>query len=76
MCAGAIVQSRIARLVFALGTRRPVPADRLFDIPADRRLNHRVDVMGGVLEQESQSLLQNFIRPKRRILPAESEPRS
>ena len=76
MCAGAIVQSRIARLVFGAWDPKAGACGSLFDIPADRRLNHRVDVRGGVLEQESQSLLQNFFRTKRRTIPAESEPRS
>ena len=65
MCAGAIVQSRIARLVFGAWDPKAGACGSLFDIPADRRLNHRVDVMGGVLEQESQSLLQEFFRPLR-----------
>ncbi|OGW67628.1 MAG: hypothetical protein A3A88_04475 [Nitrospirae bacterium RIFCSPLOWO2_01_FULL_62_17] len=34
----------------------------IFDLPAERRLNHRVDVVSGVLEQESQELLQEFFR--------------
>jgi tRNA(adenine34) deaminase len=65
MCAGAIVQSRITRLVFGAWDPKAGACGSLFDIPADRRLNHRVEVMGGVLEQESQTLLQNFFRPKR-----------
>ncbi len=65
MCAGAIVQSRIVRLVFGAWDPKAGACGSLFDIPADRRLNHRVDVVGGVLEQESQSLLQNFFRLKR-----------
>jgi tRNA(adenine34) deaminase len=65
MCAGAIVQSRIARLVFGAWDPKAGACGSLFDIPADRRLNHRVEVMGGLLEQESQTLLQNFFRPKR-----------
>jgi tRNA(adenine34) deaminase len=65
MCAGAIVQSRIARLVFGAWDPKAGACGSLFDIPADRRLNHRVEVVGGVLEQESQSLLQDFFRSKR-----------
>jgi tRNA(adenine34) deaminase len=66
MCAGAIVQARIARLVFGAWDPKAGACGSLFDIPADRRLNHRVEVMGGVLELESQALLQNFFRLKRR----------
>ena len=65
MCAGAIVQSRIARLVFGAWDPKAGACGSLFDIPADRRLNHRVDVIGGVLEKESQTLLQEFFRLKR-----------
>jgi tRNA(adenine34) deaminase len=65
MCAGAIVQSRIARLVFGAWDPKAGACGSLFDIPADRRLNHRVEVMGGILETESQTLLREFFRLKR-----------
>ena len=65
MCAGAIVQSRIERLVFGAWDPKAGACGSLFDIPTDRRLNHRVEVVGGVLETESQTLLQEFFRPKR-----------
>ena len=65
MCAGAIVQARIPRLVFGAWDPKAGACGSIFDIPTERRLNHRVDVTGGILEQESQSLLQNFFRAKR-----------
>ena len=65
MCAGAIVQSRIARLVFGAWDPKAGACGSLFDIPSDHRLNHRVNVVGGVLEKESQTLLREFFRPKR-----------
>lgn len=65
MCAGAIVQSRIARLVFGAWDPKAGACGSIFDIPAERRLNHHVEVAGGVLERESQTLLRNFFRPKR-----------
>jgi tRNA(adenine34) deaminase len=65
MCAGALVQSRIVRLVFGAWDPKAGACGSLFDIPADRRLNHRVEVVGGVLEEESQTLLREFFRPKR-----------
>ncbi|MBH0185878.1 MAG: nucleoside deaminase, partial [Nitrospira sp.] len=76
MCAGAIVQARIARLVFGAWDPKAGACGSLFDIPADRRLNHRVEVMGGILEQESQALLQNFFRPKRQGTASKHDPRS
>jgi len=62
MCAGAIIQSRISRLVF--GTRDPKAGacGSVFNLPDERRLNHRVHVVGGVLERESQDLIQTFFR--------------
>lgn len=76
MCAGAIVQSRIARLVFGAWDPKAGACGSLFDIPADRRLNHRVDVVGGVLEQGSQSLLQDFFRSKRQQAASDLDRRS
>lgn len=73
MCAGAIVQSRVARLVFGAWDPKAGACGSIFDIPAERRLNHRVEVVGGLLEQESQALLQNFFRAKRRSGPAKDE---
>ena len=62
MCAGAIIQSRIARVVFGARDPKAGACGSVFNIPAERRLNHRVQVFGGVLERESQELMQNFFR--------------
>jgi len=62
MCAGAIVLSRISRLVFGAWDPKAGACGSLFDIPADRRLNHRPVVIGGVLETESRLLLQDFFK--------------
>lgn len=62
MCAGAIIQSRITRLVFGARDPKAGACGSIFNIPAERRLNHRVQVTGGVLEQESQMLMQEFFR--------------
>lgn len=74
MCAGAIVQSRIARLVFGAWDPKAGACGSIFDIPAERRLNHRVDVVGGVLEEESQALLQRFFRQLRRESSSDTAP--
>jgi tRNA(adenine34) deaminase len=71
MCAGAIIQARIARLVFGAWDPKAGACGSIFDIPAERRLNHRVQVMGGLLERESRELLQEFFRVRR---SAESNP--
>lgn len=65
MCAGAIMQARIARLVFGAWDPKAGACGSIVDIPAERRLNHRVQVIGGLLEQESRELLQTFFRAKR-----------
>lgn len=74
MCAGAIVQSRIARLVFGARDPKAGACGSIFDIPAERRLNHRVRVTGGMLEAESQALLQDFFRQLRQDAAAKSLP--
>lgn len=73
MCAGAIVQARIARLVFGAWDPKAGACGSIFDIPAERRLNHRVEVTGGLLQQQSQALLQNFFRPLRDKTAGEEE---
>ena len=70
MCAGAIVQSRIGRLVFGAWDSKAGACGSIFDIPAESRLNHRVEVRGGVREQESQTLLRNFFRQLRYEAPS------
>jgi tRNA(adenine34) deaminase len=66
MCAGAIVQSRIARTVFGAWDPKAGACGSLMDIPTDPRLNHRVAVTGGLCETESQALLREFFRQRRR----------
>ena len=62
MCAGAIIQSRISRLVFGAKDPKAGACGSVFNLPEERRLNHRVEVVGGILEQESQELIQAFFR--------------
>ena len=68
MCAGAIVQARIARLVFGAWDPKAGACGSILDIPSERRLNHRVQVAGGLCEGESRELLQEFFRTKREPL--------
>lgn len=65
MCIGAIILARIPRLVFGALDPKAGACGSIIDLPAERRLNHRVEVVGGVLEQESQELLQVFFRQLR-----------
>jgi tRNA(adenine34) deaminase len=62
MCTGAIIQSRVSRLVFGTKDPKAGACGSVFNLPEERRLNHRVQVLGGVLERESQDLIQAFFR--------------
>lgn len=68
MCAGAILQARIARLVFGAWDPKAGACGSIIDIPSERRFNHRVQVTGGLCEAESRALLQEFFRTKRETL--------
>jgi tRNA(adenine34) deaminase len=65
MCAGAIVLSRIERLVFGASDPKAGFAGSLGDLVRDPRLNHRVEVETGVLEDESAEILREFFRDRR-----------
>ena len=60
VCAGALVLARVARLVFGCYAPKAGAVASLFDVVRDPRLNHRVDVRGGILEAECGSLLRAF----------------
>lgn len=65
MCAGAIVLARVRRLVFAATDPKAGACVSLFDIPTDRRLNHRVEIGEPVLTDECGSLLREFFGRQR-----------
>jgi tRNA(adenine34) deaminase len=65
MCAGAILQSRIARLVFGAYDEKAGCCGTLYNLPEDPAFNHRVEVFGGILEEECRQLLTDFFRKKR-----------
>lgn len=60
MCAGATVLARVDRLVFGAYDDKAGAVDSLWDVVRDRRLNHRPEVIGGVLAEESSALLEEF----------------
>jgi tRNA(adenine34) deaminase len=62
MCAGALVNSRVERLVFGASDPKAGYCGSLGDIPGDSRLNHRLTVASGVLADESGALLRDFFR--------------
>jgi tRNA(adenine34) deaminase len=65
MCAGATVLSRVDRLVFGAYDDRAGAVGSLWDVVRDRRLNHRPEVLGGVLADEAAELLRTFFRSRR-----------
>jgi len=65
MCAGAIVNARIDKLVFGAYDPRFGACGTLFNLVSDSRLNHRAEVTGGVLAEECGKLLTDFFRSKR-----------
>ena len=72
MCAGALVQSRIARLVYGAVDPKAGYCGTLGDIPRDSRLNHRLEVSAGVLAEECAALLRRFFATLRESPPAAS----
>ncbi|NNM33280.1 MAG: nucleoside deaminase [Gemmatimonadetes bacterium] len=64
-CAGAIVLARIPRVVFGAADPKAGMAGSLHNLLQDPRLNHRADVTGGVLAEESAHLLRTFFRARR-----------
>ncbi|MEU9446887.1 tRNA adenosine(34) deaminase TadA [Streptomyces sp. NPDC048304] len=64
MCAGAIVQSRLDRVVYGARDDKAGAAGSLWDVIRDRRLNHRPEVVGGVLAAECARVLTDFFRDR------------
>ena len=67
MCAGAIVASRLERLVFGAFDEKAGAVGSLWDVVRDRRLNHRPEVVSGVLADESSILLRQFFEGHRNV---------
>ncbi|WP_314453387.1 tRNA adenosine(34) deaminase TadA [uncultured Microbacterium sp.] len=65
MCAGAILQARVARVVFGSWDAKAGAAGSMYDVLRDRRLPHRVEVVGGVEEQTAAAQLQAFFEQRR-----------
>lgn len=65
MCAGALVLSRVARVVFGVWEPRTGAVGSLWDVVRDNRLNHRPEVVGGILAEESAALLESFFTTHR-----------
>lgn len=66
MCSGALVWSRIKTLVYGAHDPKAGACGSLYNIVTDPRLNHRMEVIHGIMEQESEELLKKFFRGKRK----------
>jgi len=65
MCCGAIVLARLRRLIFGAYDPKTGAAVSLYNITNDPRLNHRLEVLGGVLQDDCVALLKNFFKKLR-----------
>ena len=65
MCAGAIVLARIPRVVYATTDPKSGAAGTLYNILQDERLNHRIELVSGILAEESSALLKSFFQQRR-----------
>jgi tRNA(adenine34) deaminase len=67
MCAGAIVLSRLARVVYGAPDPKAGAVGSLWDVVRDRRLNHRPEVVSGVMEAQCRAVLQDWFDRKRAV---------
>ena len=65
MCAGALVNARVARLVYGVADAKSGACESIFDVPREPRLNHRLEVRAGVLREEALALLKEFFADRR-----------
>ncbi len=65
MCLGTMLQARVQRVVFGAADPKAGACVSLYRLPEDARLNHRIEVTGGVREAECRELLQQFFRARR-----------
>ena len=65
MCAGALLQARISRVVFGAWDEKAGAAGSVYDVVRDRRLPYRAEVVGGVRQETASALLQEFFQTRR-----------
>jgi len=65
MCMGALLQARVAKIIFGAKDPKGGAAGSCYNLAADPALNHTIDVEGGVLESECKVLIQEFFQAKR-----------
>jgi tRNA(adenine34) deaminase len=67
MCMGALLQARVAKIVFGAKDPKCGGAGSCYNLAADAALNHTIDVQAGLLENECRTLIQEFFRAKRPV---------
>ena len=70
MCAGAIIQARLARVIFGASDPKYGAVTSLYQVLTDPRLNHRVNVTEGILKEECGEIISRFFREKRVVSAA------
>ena len=65
MCAGAMVNARIKRLVYGCKDEKGGAAESLYHLLSDKRLNHQVEIVSGFLEDECAEILKKFFQERR-----------
>ncbi len=76
MCSGALVNARMGRLIYGATDPKAGACDSLFHIPTDRRLNHEVEVISGVMADRCGQLLKDFFKRKRELKKRQRTARS
>ena len=66
MCAGAMIQARLPRLVFGARDAKGGAVGSLYNLVQDERFNHRLEVVEGVMAEEAAELMQRFFRERRK----------
>ena len=69
MCAGAIIQARVEKVVFGAFDPKAGALGSVYDVSQDQRLNHRFEVVSGVLEKKCRDLMQTFFKLHRGNIP-------
>jgi tRNA(adenine34) deaminase len=65
MCAGALIQARVPRIIFGAKDAKAGAFGSLYDLTDDKRLNHRFQVFNGVMEADCRTLMQQFFQARR-----------
>jgi tRNA(adenine34) deaminase len=71
MCAGALVQARVARLVYGARDEKAGAVESIFRVCDASSLNHRMELAAGLLADDCRALMQEFFRSKRKVLRTE-----